>query len=341
MKFGGTSVGVPRHFRVAVQEVVRRRRQAPVVVVSALSGVTNLLAEFCAASDRRREIGPALIDRHVQFALETGIDRSVFCEALGALRDDLEAQPPGKPSPADRDRILSHGEQIAATLFAAGLRTAGIEATAVVAGDAGLVTDDRFGAAHPLPESSAKLRACLAARTDVAVVTGFLGRTTDGRTTTLGRGGSDYSAALIAAALGAEEIQIWTDTSGMLSADPRIVPEARTVPRLSFAEASELAYFGAKVPVARDRARDRRTHPQHHAARRSRVTHRADPRSRCIIVAGEVDRLQEGHHSRHDCLDTHAARSRVPRARFRSVRAAPCGRGSGHHVGSLDLGDRR
>jgi aspartate kinase len=79
------------------------------------------------------------------------------------------------------------------------------------------------------------------------VVTGFLGRTADGRTTTLGRGGSDYSAALVGAALDAEEIQIWTDTSGMLSADPRIVPEARPVPRLSFAEASELAYFGARV----------------------------------------------------------------------------------------------
>src|SRR5204863_4039009 len=79
------------------------------------------------------------------------------------------------------------------------------------------------------------------------VVTGFLGRTLDGRVTTLGRGGSDYSAAILGAALEAEEIQIWTDTSGLLSADPRVVPDARPVPRLSFAEASELAYFGARV----------------------------------------------------------------------------------------------
>jgi aspartate kinase len=117
----------------------------------------------------------------------------------------------------------------------------------VLAGDAGLVTDDRFGAAHPLPAAEALLRTSFAKRRALAVVTGFLGRTEDGRITTLGRGGSDYSAALLGAALGAEEIQIWTDTSGLLSADPRIVPEARPVPRLSFAEASELAYFGAKV----------------------------------------------------------------------------------------------
>src|SRR5204862_967666 len=87
----------------------------------------------------------------------------------------------------------------------------------------------------------------LATRPPLPVVTGFVGRTTDGRPTTLGRGGSDYSAALLGTALGADEIQIWTDTSGMLSADPRIVPAARPVPRLSFAEASELAYFGARV----------------------------------------------------------------------------------------------
>ena len=94
---------------------------------------------------------------------------------------------------------------------------------------------------------AAPARDALGRRPPVPVVTGFLGRTADGRVTTLGRGGSDYSAALIGAALGAEEIQIWTDTSGMLSADPRVVPEARPVPRLSFAEASELAYFGAQV----------------------------------------------------------------------------------------------
>jgi aspartate kinase len=147
----------------------------------------------------------------------------------------------------DRDRLLSFGERFAAEILAAALRERGLSAEAVLAGDAGLVTDDRFGAAHPLAGTDARIHQALSRRRGVVVLTGFLGRTEDGRVTTLGRGGSDYSAALVGAALGADEIQIWTDTSGMLSADPRIVPEARPVARLSFAEASELAYFGAKV----------------------------------------------------------------------------------------------
>jgi aspartate kinase len=143
--------------------------------------------------------------------------------------------------------MLAFGERLSAELFAAGLRQAGIPASAVVAGDAGLVTNDHFGGARPLPEAEDRLRQTFATRSRLPVVTGFLGRTPDGRTTTLGRGGSDYTASFLGAALGAEEIQIWTDTNGMLSADPDIVPEARPVPHLSFAEASELAYFGARV----------------------------------------------------------------------------------------------
>jgi aspartate kinase len=163
-------------------------------------------------------------------------------EEARALRGDRDPL-----DPADRDRLLSYGERLSAALFAAALREAGVDAAAVLAGDAGLVTDERFGAAHPLPDAARLLSESLTRRPPLPVVTGFLGRTADGRVTTLGRGGSDYSAALIGAALGAEEIQIWTDTSGLLSADPRIVPEARPVPLLTFAEASELAYFGARV----------------------------------------------------------------------------------------------
>jgi aspartate kinase len=153
----------------------------------------------------------------------------------------------GAVTGAARDAVLACGEHLSAALFAAGLRQSGVDAAALLAGDAGLVTDERFGAAHPRVESAGLLRASLSRRPPLPVVTGFLGRTEDGRVTTLGRGGSDYSAALIGAALDAEEIQIWTDTSGLLSADPRLVPEARPVPHLSFAEASELAYFGARV----------------------------------------------------------------------------------------------
>lgn len=247
LKFGGTSVGLRPNFMAAIDIVARAVPRDPVVVVSALSGVTNALVDFCRHPARRDELARTLVDRHAAHADDVGVGREAIETAIDRLRNDLAGCGPAPLDAEGRDRILAHGERIAAELFAAGLRRRGIAAAAHLAGDVGLVTDERFGAAHPLPESAAALREGLADRANLPVVTGFLGRTSDGRSTTLGRGGSDYSAALIGAALGAEEIQIWTDTSGMLSADPRIVPEARPVPRLSFAEASELAYFGAKV----------------------------------------------------------------------------------------------
>jgi aspartate kinase len=263
MKFGGTSVGVPASFRNAVRQVGVRAADDPVVVASALSGVTNLLVDYARYPGEREALSEAFLRRHVDFAAAVGIAPDAFAADLAAWRE-THARHDAAPhalGAAERDAVLAFGERLACALLAAGLRAAGIPAAAVLAGDAGLVTDDRFGAAHPLPESAALLRERLARRlpahsgnwsrnpfgASVPVVTGFLGRTADGRTTTLGRGGSDYSAALIGAALGASEIQIWTDTSGMLSADPRVVPEARVVPHLSFDEASELAYFGARV----------------------------------------------------------------------------------------------
>jgi len=249
MKFGGTSVGVPEHFAVALRLVREAAPRDPVVVVSALSGVTNLIVEFCRQPERRAELAARLVERHAEWARATGVRPDAAAELLEAWQEEARAVR-GDREPlaaADRDRLLSYGERLSATLFAAALRDAGVDAAAVLAGDAGLVTDERFGAAHPLPEAARLLSESLARRPPLPVITGFLGRTADGRVTTLGRGGSDYSAALIGAALGAEEIQIWTDTSGLLSADPRIVPEARPVPLLTFAEASELAYFGARV----------------------------------------------------------------------------------------------
>jgi aspartate kinase len=251
MKFGGTSVGIASNFAGALALVIARcRRDArpPVVVVSALTGVTNLLVEYAAVPSRRDSIAERVVERHVAFAAEVGADPGSIAALLGEWHaEHARHAGAGALAAAERDRVLAFGERFAAALFAAGLRDRGTPAQAMLAGEAGLVTDERFGAAHPLPESGAALARSLGSREDVAVVTGFLGRTLDGRTTTLGRGGSDYSAAIVGAAIGADEIQVWTDTSGMLSADPRIVPEARPVPELSFNEASELAYFGARV----------------------------------------------------------------------------------------------
>jgi aspartate kinase len=245
MKFGGTSVGAPGPLRTALEQVASRRAEPPIVVVSALDGVTNQLVEICRDPLRRETLAGAVAERHARLVEETGL--SPMTTEIDAFARDMAGLAPAAIDGAERDRVLAWGEKLSASLFAGGLRARGVPARSVLAGDAGLVTDDRFGAAHPLPEAAAMLHAALRPAPEIAVVTGFLGRTADGRVTTLGRGGSDYSAALIGAAVGAREIQIWTDTSGLLSADPRIVPEARPVPRLSFAEASELAYFGARV----------------------------------------------------------------------------------------------
>ena len=251
MKFGGTSVGIASNFAQAQALVLARAARdakPPVVVVSALTGVTNVLVEFCALPSRRPALSERIVERHESFAAEIGVGTGPIAGLLAEWRETSgrlahEGALPGEA----RDRVLAFGERFAAALFAAGLRARGLEARAVLAGEAGLVTDERFGAAHPLPEANARLERTLAAESGVAVFTGFLGCTLDGRTTTLGRGGSDFSAAIVGAAIGADEIQVWTDTSGMLTSDPRIVPEAQPVPHLSFAEASELAYFGARV----------------------------------------------------------------------------------------------
>jgi len=270
MKFGGTSVGSPPAFQNAITLVERAVPRDPVVVVSALAGMTDLLLRFAREPGARSELAARFEERHRSLAHEVELDDGALEAIFAAFRDEVRAwgaagtppapaaiaDPAGTPDPAATsrsrdgralDRLLSFGERTSAVLFAAKLEKSGVPARALHAGEAGLVTDERFGAAHPLPDAYAQLRIGLGGRPPLPVVTGFIGRTRDGETTTLGRGGSDFSAAIVGAALGAEEIQIWTDTSGMMSADPRIVTEARPVPRLSFAEASELAYFGAKV----------------------------------------------------------------------------------------------
>jgi aspartate kinase len=150
-------------------------------------------------------------------------------------------------TPRTQDAIASYGERMSAKVVAAHMTAAGVPAVAMMAWEAGLTTDARFGGARPLAGSDAAIRRAIAAAPAIPVVTGYIGRTEKGEVTTLGRGGSDYSAAIFGAALDAEEIQIWTDVDGVLTTDPKIVRSARILEELSFEEASELAYFGAKV----------------------------------------------------------------------------------------------
>jgi aspartate kinase len=268
MKFGGTSVA-DADAMTRVVNIVRGRREAqpardalPVVVVSALSKVTDGLirtARFIQGGDAASALSLVneLLERHVGIAssltsagrqdeLVTAL-RAQFAE-LAALVGSLAAV--RDVSPRSHDAIVATGELVSSRIVAAAFAERGLPAVWVDARKV-LVTDAEHTMAAPdMKATCAQARdqiAPVTARGGIPVLGGFIGASADGVTTTLGRGGSDYSAAIFGACLDAREIQIWTDVDGMLTADPRIVPEPRVVPQLSFAEASELAYFGAKV----------------------------------------------------------------------------------------------
>jgi aspartate kinase len=265
MKFGGTSVADAEAIARVVGIVKGARASSglpPVVIVSAMSGVTDRLLELTEAAELRRDAhvlnGVAELSRRHFEALE----RLLPPDAAGAVLTEIAAQLDDlrallkatgilrAASPSAHDAIVCTGELMNSRILAAALEQAGV-ATAWVDARRAIVTDGAHTAAAPLaPETrDAVTREIVPRVADgrVPVLGGFVGATIQGVTTTLGRGGSDYSAAIIGAALDAREIQIWTDVDGMLTADPRVVAKPHVVPHLSFGEASELAYFGAKV----------------------------------------------------------------------------------------------
>jgi aspartate kinase len=263
MKFGGSSVvdaaAIDRV--IGIVEGERAKGHTPVVVVSALGGVTDTLLTLARAArgGNAAEVQDgvaALLGRHHEQAARLGVGSD---DALaGALGDHLRRlqavfdriQQQRESDGAALDEVAATGELLSSQVIAAAMASRGLPAVWVDARDA-VCTDDRYTCAAPLiDETAAAVQSTIAplvASGRVAVLGGFVGRAPNGDTTTLGRGGSDYSASIVGAALGAGEIQIWTDVDGMLTADPRIVYDAEVVPHLSFAEASELAYFGAKV----------------------------------------------------------------------------------------------
>ena len=261
-KFGGTSVGTPDRVRRVVElatgaDTAGHRR---VVVSSAFGGVTDrLLAAIDAAVARtgaHRQILREVRERHeaALFALAPEAEREALRERQDALFTELGELLYGvyllrQCDARFKDAIVSAGERGSVPLVAAAFRAAGHDAVALDA-TAFVRTDDQFGeAAVDFAETGRLTRAALSEVPEgaVAVVTGFVASTEDGVTTTLGRSGSDYTATILAGALGAAECVIWTDVDGVLSADPRVVPDAFSLPRLSYQEAAELAHFGAKV----------------------------------------------------------------------------------------------
>src|SRR5215216_1085372 len=261
MKFGGTSVAdAARVHQVAA--IVEAQPSPRAAVVSAASGVTNMLLDAGSAvavdggelvtklvadiRTRHHDVASAIADDQERAAAVAALDQ------LHAALDDAlsDVDRAGDLSSLNADRIVATGEKAMSILLAATLRARGVPAVHVWA-DRVVATDNRHGNARPDRVLTRELAAHevqphLDAGLTV-VFTGFIGRAPNGATTTLGRGGSDYSATLLGAALDADEVQIWTDVPGVLSADPRQVVDARVVPTISYDEAQELAHFGAKV----------------------------------------------------------------------------------------------
>jgi aspartate kinase len=257
LKFGGSSVADAACMRQVAGLVKAALPQSPLVVLSAMGKTTNGLFDAAKAAEAG-DLGGAMERQRKLMAAHRKAAEDLFAgevpedldAALTELFGELELLLRGvamlrELSPRSMDAIASLGERLSTRVFAAFIQGAWVDARTV------LRTDAVFGEATPQSEAIRSL-----AREHLkpllgpgrAVVTqGYIGATEDGLTTTLGRGGSDFSAALFGAALGAAEVQIWTDVEGVLTCDPRIVPEALPIPELSFAEAAELAAFGAKV----------------------------------------------------------------------------------------------
>jgi bifunctional aspartokinase / homoserine dehydrogenase 1 len=264
LKFGGTSVGDVFATRKTVDVIQTAAvRSSVVVVVSAMAGVTNKLLEAarCAEAGDRKTVFLILKRLRSQHAasvntlIDSAEERGRLHTKMAALFEECEQLCQGTAflrelTPKTCDAISSLGERLSAPLVAAALRELGVPSRPIEATEL-VVTTSNHGAAEPLMELTTE-RCELVIRPllrqgILPVVTGFIGATETGVLTTLGRGGSDYSATILGAALNADEVTIWTDVDGVLSADPRLVPEATTIPEISYREAAELAYFGAKV----------------------------------------------------------------------------------------------
>ena len=263
MKFGGTSLARAGAIRKVGRIVRRFASRRPVVVVSALAGVTDDLLALAAvaAAGRRREVSrrlSRLAERHLAatrgLALQGKDSRSLqgaIAAEIAELREILHGiLLLREPSRRSLDLVASFGERLSARLLAAHLQSLALEAHYVDSRDL-VLTDDAHGAAAvDLTATFRRVRRRLGSLRDsggVPVVTGFIGRTRQGATTTLGRSGSDYTAALLGEALGAREIWIWKEVDGVCTADPGVVPGALVVPRISYQEAAEMAHFGAEV----------------------------------------------------------------------------------------------
>jgi aspartate kinase len=244
MKFGGTSLKDAQSIRIVGNILKRFASRKPVIIASAHHGVTEKLIALAHNTIKIKEIEKL----HLKIVRDLGLSGHILKDVLDEFRNYINTSK-GKPTLKRMDKILSFGERLSVRTLAAYLNKHSIHSKPFDSFDIGLLTDSHFGQAQPLPTSYgliAKNLKPVINRNIVPVVTGFIGKDHDGDITTLGRNGSDYSATIIGSALNADEVQLWSDSEGIMTADPRIVPEAKPIDSISFDEASELAYYSRR-----------------------------------------------------------------------------------------------
>jgi aspartate kinase len=266
MKFGGTSVATGEKIRNVASLVAdnAKKGDSVIVVVSALDGVTDELGEAAERAKKGNEkyvktFKQQVLKKHLAAAskaVENARVRKEVEQAIEKTVDELEKvlmgiSYVGELTPKSRDYVLSFGERLSAPIVWGALRDLKLESQWFTGKDAGIVTNDNFGEASPLMNvTSHQLNqriAPLLEKKVIPVVTGYIAATQDGVVTTIGRGGSDYTATILGVALSADEVWIWTDVDGIMTADPKIISSAKMLPELSYQEAAEMAIFGAKA----------------------------------------------------------------------------------------------
>ncbi len=265
MKFGGTSVGNGVNIRHVADLVTQYSKEHKVaVVVSALAGVTNSLIETGCQAQRSDEkhiqaFTASLLKKHTD-AITAAITSKTIQKEVTEITEKSIAELEkvltgicyvGELTPKSKDYVMSFGERLSAPIVCGAIRDFKAQSQCFTGKEAGIVTDSNFGEADPLMNYTTHL---LRERLDpvmeqgiIPVVTGFIAANQDGIVTTVGRGGSDYTATILGVALKADEVWIWTDVDGIMTTDPKLVPAARMLPQLSYHEAAEMAIFGAKA----------------------------------------------------------------------------------------------
>lgn len=251
MKFGGSSVANRAQIDKVLSIVAGRAARAPLVVCSAHKGMTDALVSAAREAQRGVFAPGAVLERQTAIARGLGCDDGLLAPFFSEITDLLRGISLVRElSPRSLDYVSSFGERMSVRVIADHFTRSGLPAQAFDVWDLGFLTDATFGAARPLPGWEAGMRRLVAERVRagvVPVVTGFVGKTESGEITTVGRNGSDLTATLVGGALGAEEVEIWSDTDGVMTADPSVVKAARSIPAMRFDEAAELAYFGSRV----------------------------------------------------------------------------------------------